>query len=167
MGRVRAAPFASTLSFIFPGLGQAALGRYGRALLFALPVIFTIGVVVTAAWSVVAEPDEALDALLRPETIALMVGIDSALFLWHLVSIADAERLARSIRPVRGVRHVLATTVLGAVLVATVALHGTVGLVGAEAGDTLSAVFVGDGPDASFAIPEPELRDPRAELRGG
>ena len=160
MGRVRAAPFAATLSFLFPGLGQAVLGRPGRALLFALPVIFTAGVVITLAWSVASEPDEALDILLRPETIVAVVVVDVVLLLWHLAAIVDAERLARAVRPVSGGVRVLATAVLAIVLVATVALHGTVGVVGAEAGDTLGAVFIGDGPDASFAIPEPSFEIP-------
>ena len=157
MGRARAAPFAATLSFLFPGLGQAALGRRRRALVFALPALVTAGALAALAWSIAREPDDALDLLLRPEAIAVVLIVDVGLLLWHLAAIVDAERLARVVRPVSGGRRIVASGVLVAVLVASVALHGTVGVVDAEAGDTLGAIFVGDGPDASFAIPEPSF----------
>ena len=143
----RAARLAAPLSFLLPGLGQAALGRRRRGVLLALPAIAVVG-----------GPGRALRPRLpptrrppstwcpRPRSSALLVILEGAFLVWHLAAILDAERLGRAARPVRGWMRVPAALVLGAVLVASVALHGTIGLVEVQAGDALGTIF-GPGGD--------------------
>ena len=150
--RIRAAPFAATLSFLLPGLGQLALGRPRRALLLALPFL-----AVAAAAIIVLAPDptEALDLALRPEAVPVLLACLAVLLVVHLGAILDAERLARTVRPVVGRAGVVASGVLAVLLVATLGAYGGVGYVGTEAGDTLGQVFLPEDPGSDFAIPEP------------
>jgi LCP family protein required for cell wall assembly len=154
MRRIRAAPFAATLSFILPGLGQLVLGRPRRALLLVLPLL---AVAVTAIVLIVPDPTEALDLALRPEAVPVLLAVDGLLLIVHLWAIVDAERLARAVRPLVGPARVVATGLLAVLLVATVALHGAVAYVGSEAGDSLGAVFEPNGPGGDFEIPEPSF----------
>jgi polyisoprenyl-teichoic acid--peptidoglycan teichoic acid transferase len=150
--RIRAAPFAATLSFLLPGLGQLALGRPRRALLLALPFL---SLVVAAVVVLAPDPTEALDLALRPEAVPVLLACLAVLLVIHLGAILDAERLARAIRQPVGRAGVVASGVLAVLLVATLGAYGGVGYVGAEAGDTLGQVFLPEDPGSDFAIPEP------------
>jgi polyisoprenyl-teichoic acid--peptidoglycan teichoic acid transferase len=150
--RIRAAPFAATLSFLLPGLGQLALGRPRRGLLLALPFLaLVVAVIVVLA----PDPTEALDLVLRPEAVPALLACLAVLLVVHLGAILDAERLARAVRPPVGRAGVVASGVLAVLLVATLGAYGGVGYVGAEAGDTLGQVFLPEDPGSDFAIPEP------------
>ena len=155
----RAARIAAPLSFLLPGLGQAALGRRRRGVLLALPAIAVLGVLVGVAAVVSADPTAALDLVPGPEGIAALLVLEGALLAYHLAAILDAERLGRAARPVRGWVRVPAALLLGAVLVASVALHGTIGFVEVQAGDTLETVFGPGGDDGgdAWTIPEPSF----------
>jgi polyisoprenyl-teichoic acid--peptidoglycan teichoic acid transferase len=154
MRRIRAAPFAATLSFILPGLGQLALGRPRRAALLALPIVATA---LTAIALIAPDPTAALDLALRPEAVPVLLAIDGLLLIVHAWAIVDAERLARATRPLVGSARLVFTGLLAVLLVATVALHGAVAVVGSEAGDTLGSVFEPGGPGGDFEIPEPSF----------
>ena len=154
MRRIRAAPFAATLSFILPGLGQLVLGRPRRALLLVLPLL---AVAVTAVVLIVPDPTAALDLVLRPEAVPVLLALDGLLLIVHLWAILDAERIARTVRPLAGSARVVATSLLAVLLVATVALHGAVAYVGSTADEDFGSVFVPDGPSGDFEIPEPSF----------
>ena len=155
----RAARFAAPLSFLLPGIGQVALGRRRRGVLLALPAIAIAGVVVGIGAGIAADPSMALDLVPGPEAVAALLVLEGALLAYHLAAILDAERLGRAARPVRGWMRVSAALVLGVVVVGSVALHGTIGYVEAQAGDALGTVFGpgGDDDGGAWAIPEPSF----------
>ena len=112
----RAARFAAPLSFLLPGLGQAALGRRRRGVLLALPAIAIAGVVVGIGAGIAADPSMALDLVPGPEAVAALLALEGALLAYHLAAILDAERLGRAARPVRGWIRVSAALVLSVVV---------------------------------------------------
>ena len=155
----RAARFAAPLSFLLPGLGQAAMGRRRRGLLVALPAIAVFAGLASLAVAIAADPTAALDLVPGPEVVAALLVFEGALLAYHLAAIIDAERLGRAARPIRGWWRAPAALVLGALLVASVALHATIGYVETQAGDALAVVFApgGDGVGDEWAIPEPSF----------
>jgi LCP family protein required for cell wall assembly len=85
---------AAVLSFIFPGLGHAYLGRRREALLFAVPVLILF--LAFAVWIAVSGLAKAGVKLLDP-TIALAFGLISViLVLWWAAGIISAYRAGRS-----------------------------------------------------------------------
>lgn len=162
----RAAPFAATLSFILPGLGQAAVGRRRRGLLVALPTLVLLGAGAGLAIAMAGDPTLALDLVPGPETILALLLLDAAFLLYRAWAILDAERLARLARPVRGWRSGAGGVVLAALLLGTVATHGTIAYVGVVAGDALGDIFPSEDPDDAWTIPEtsfePEPSSPSA-----
>lgn len=148
---------AATLSFVLPGLVQAALGRLRRGLLLAVPAIAVpLGLIAVAA----AGPAAILELGLREEVLLALLVVGAILTVYHAVAIVDAFRLAErigapaadNVRPRRGPALLLA-----ALLVATVGLHGTLEVVGWQAYETLGSVFVPGGPDDAWSIPEPSV----------
>jgi LCP family protein required for cell wall assembly len=152
-----AARLAAPLSFLLPGLGQAALGRRRRGLLIALPAVVILGALAGLGLGIAADPTGALDLLPGPEAITALLVLEGVLLVYHLGAILDAERLSRAVRPMRGWRRLAATFVLGAVLLATIAVHGAIGFVEAEAGDTLAMVFGPGDANGDWSIPEPSF----------
>ncbi len=170
MAGPRIARLAAPLSFLLPGLGQAALGRWRRGALLALPPIVLLGVLVGVGAGIAADPTAALDLVPGPEAVAALLVLEGALLACHLAAILDAERLGRAARPVRGWVRVPAALVLVAVLGVTVAVHGTIGYVEVQAGDALGVVFgPGGGGDTGdtgdWTIPESSFEpEPTEEL---
>jgi LCP family protein required for cell wall assembly len=157
MNRPLAAPVAAPLSFLVPGLGQAALGRRRRGVLIALPAIVILAGAGVAAVALAADPSAALDLLPGPEVVAALLVLQGVLLAYHVAAILDADRLARAARP-RGRAGRLVGGALLAVLVgASVVLHATVGYVEAEAGGALGAVFDPGGGGGDWAIPPPDF----------
>lgn len=120
------AAIAATLSFLWPGLGQAWVGARRRALLFALPIML---LVIGAVLLVMGQGRTRTVLLLLPPgvLIALMVG-NVVLLGYRVVAIVDAYRLANRTWPVsaRG-QTVVAAVLLGTVLGGTLLMHGYVG----------------------------------------
>ena len=141
----RSGAVASVLSFLLPGLGQAAAGAVRRGVIVALPVVvLVVGVVVL--W--LTDRGIIVEAVLTPPILLGIVAFSIALMIYRLWAILDAYAVART----RGgasrawPRRVLSAGVLMAALVATVAMHGWVAYVGWSAHETLTAVFAPDGP---------------------
>ena len=125
---------AALLSFVLPGLGQAAAGAHRRGVLIAVPaiVIGLAGVVIAASGT------RALDLLLEPSTVVGLLVLNVVLGAYHLVAVADAyRRAARGRRVGRAARLVTAVLLAG-----TLALHGAIEVVGLEVSDTLDTVLV-------------------------
>jgi LCP family protein required for cell wall assembly len=159
----RNARFAAPLSFLLPGLGQAALGRRRRGAILAIPALAVAAVVVGLAAMIASDPSVALDLLPGPDTIVALLVLQGVLLAFHLGAIVDAERLGQAAHPARGAARVAAGVVLVVLVASSVAVHASVGYVEVEAGDALAAVFDaggegGDGEDGdAWVIPEPSF----------
>ncbi|HEY8168250.1 MAG TPA: LCP family protein [Candidatus Limnocylindrales bacterium] len=92
-GRHRSPFAAAVLSLIFPGLGQAYLGFYGRALAFAAPLVLLIalagGLLINAQTRL-----SLLAAVSSPTTLLGILVLDALLLVYRIVAIVDAFRLA-------------------------------------------------------------------------
>jgi LCP family protein required for cell wall assembly len=158
MDRPLAAPVAAPLSFLVPGLGQAALGRRRRGALIALPAIAILAGAGAAAVALAADPSAALDLLPGPEVVAALLVLQGVLLAYHVAAILDADHLARAARPRGAAGRLVGGALLAVLLGATVVLHATVGYVEAEAAGALGAVFgPGGGGDGDWAIPPPHF----------
>lgn len=138
---------AAFLSFIFPGLGQAYARRPRTAAIFAIPVVLLI----TAALVLVGLLGEILrNALLSNSFLLGVLGLNALLFAWRVLAISDAglsrPRIVR--RRDRRERR-MAMGAVGALLLATLAMHGWVAVVVAHLDDTLTQVFAPVGPPAA------------------
>jgi hypothetical protein len=94
-GRHRSPFAAAFLSLLFPGLGQAYVGFYGRALAFAAPLILIIalggGLVINAQTRLAS-----LAALSSPSTLLAILVLNAILLAYRVVAIVDAFRLAQA-----------------------------------------------------------------------
>jgi LCP family protein required for cell wall assembly len=148
---------AALLSALLPGLGQAWLGSRRRGLLVVLPLVI---IVVGLAVVLVLAPRLLLDALVQPTILAIvLIGI-GAFAIFHLLVVRDAFRVGvRAVGPGTTRRSPLLLMALMVVVV----VYGTVELVGVEAWEATSAIFVKPGtgfeiPASSFApTPAPTL----------
>ena len=133
----RSATFAAVLSFLWPGLGHAYLGRRRAALVFALPVIVATGATLLAALTNV---DSLLGYVITPSGTMTILVLVILLGAWRVLAMIDAVAIARrdsGLRP-------LAMTVT-AILVAVVVLsHGAMAYTAYAAYDASSKIFVGD-----------------------
>ena len=144
---------AAGLSFLLPGLGQVSAGAARRGLLVALPAV---AVFVGAAGIVSAGPTDVASVLFRPEVLLGLLALNIALTVYHLGAIIDAFRTARS-GPGRTAWRRGGSMLLAAVLTLTLAVHGTLEVVGYQAYSTLEAVFAPDDPGNGWSIPDPSF----------
>ena len=86
---------AAFLSFIFPGLGQAYLGRWRRALMWAaIPLLLiALGAGLMVSHST---RQQVVDQLADPQTLLGVIGLVAVDLLYRLASVLDAYRLARA-----------------------------------------------------------------------
>jgi LCP family protein required for cell wall assembly len=165
MTHSRLALIAAPLSFLLPGLGQAALGRRRRGCLLALPAIAVLGIAAGVAAAIADDPTIALDLVPGPEALGLLLAIQAALLAWHLGAILDADCLARAARSRGPAAQVAGTVILAGLLATAIGIHGTVGYVETEAAGALDAIFQpgGDGTAGDWTIPETSFEpDPTA-----
>lgn len=157
---------AALLSLVVPGLGQWALGRWLRGLLFVAPLL---GLPLLLGLAAAASTSELLAAAVRPQVLVGLVALDLLLFLHRSISVVDAYRLAGARRPPAwGLTR--AISVVGLVLLLTVGgfVHGGLGYLGVRAYGTVDAVFVGDAgwqvpdyaPSPSAETPPPPTANP-------
>jgi LCP family protein required for cell wall assembly len=148
---------AGALSLLFPGLGQAYVRRFGRALLVALPALLLVAaalVALTGGWAEVA------GALMRPGVlVGLLVG-GALFFAYHVAAIVDAYLLAGRVQPAPGRPHrrrgrAASGVALVVLLAAAMAVHGVPWYLGYRAAPNLAALFH-EGADATdWTIPPP------------
>ena len=133
----RSATTAAVLSFLWPGLGHAYLGRRRTALVFALPVLVATGAILLAA---LTNLDSLLGYLISPSGTMTLLVLVILLGAWRVLAMIDAVSIARRTGGLRP----LAMTVT-AVLVAVVVLtHGAMAYTAYTAYDASSKIFVGD-----------------------
>lgn len=146
-----AAGIAALLSALLPGLGQVRLGARRRGALLALPFVGVIAVVVLAA---VADPRGAIDTILRPGVISIVLALVIALAAYHLGAVVDAYRLGRRVAPAgepSARRRASGSALLVLALAGVVAFYGMVELIGIRANEAKTAIFA--DPSSGFAIP--------------
>jgi polyisoprenyl-teichoic acid--peptidoglycan teichoic acid transferase len=139
---------AALLSFLFPGLGQAYVGRSRAALAFALPVLALAAVAGAGLLGVFDLPRNTL--LSTGFLLAVLLG-NGALFAWRSAAIADA-----GLSPWRlGLRRHRNWNGLavGLLLGLTVAMHAWVGVVVLRLEGTLTDVFAGADPGRRTPLP--------------
>ncbi len=94
-GSRRSAFAAAFLSFLFPGLGQAYAGRYGRALAFA-----ALPIVLIALLAGVLANEEARRSFLfgfaNPSTLLAALAVNVLLLVYRGVAVVDAYRVANA-----------------------------------------------------------------------
>ncbi len=154
--RPRHPALAAALSFVFPGLGQAYVGKRLLAAVLAIPVLLLIAVIAVAA---IAYGTRLRNELLSSSFLWAVLVIDGGLLIWRLFAIGEAGLSA----PRR--RGNLA--VVGALLIVTIAMHAWAGFIVAEIDSTLGQVFAGGpAPAAPHATPVPPLNEPTYRWNG-
>jgi LCP family protein required for cell wall assembly len=155
---IRSAALASFLSFLVPGLGQAAVGARRRGVLIALPVVVLV-LVIGAIY--LLNRGLLVRAALTPPVLLAIVGLSLAVYAYRFWAIADAWNLGRRANGRgggSGLSMAASVAVLAILLVATSFMHGWVAAVGWSAHRTLTTVFSPDGPQgAGSGNPVPSL----------
>jgi LCP family protein required for cell wall assembly len=147
----RSAFAAAFLSFIFPGLGHAYLGRWLRALLWAtLPIL-----AIVAGVGLAISPDrgEYLTSIVDPDVLVGVLAFIVFDLVYRLTALLDAYRLARDSSTGSAGTRVLSTAGLLVILLVLIASHVAVARPVYLAYDTLSAIGANSGDDT----PIPEL----------
>lgn len=114
-------PRIALLSFLFPGLGHAALGLGRHALLFALPALLAVGALLAVV--VVRGPERTAVAFVAPAAalgLAVAIAVAGA---WRLLALGDAVRRVRG--PSRSPRVARASVALVALAILVPHVAGT------------------------------------------
>jgi LCP family protein required for cell wall assembly len=136
---------AAFLSFIFPGLGQAYLGRWRRALAWAaIPLLL-----IALGAGLMLNHDtrqQLVNQLADPQTLLGVIGVVAVDLLYRLASVLDAYRLARAPdgAPDSAFRSIGSAAGLAAILLVLVVSHVAVARPVYLTYDTLANVFCGD-----------------------
>ena len=138
----KSASIAIALSFVFPGLGHAYLGRRRPALAFALPAVVA-GIAIAlellggldATLAYVITPSGSMNVLV----LLLLTGV------WRLIAMVDVALVVRRQSGLRMPAMALTAVLLAAV----VATHGMGAWLAYDVYDAGTRIFVGDGPDTT------------------
>jgi LCP family protein required for cell wall assembly len=190
---LRSPSAAALLSFVLPGLGQAAAGHPRRGLVVALPMF---GGTAFVAWMLLLSHHRLADILFSTNSLTAFLLVDVAYLLYHVWAIADAYFVALSARPIalpakeqskaapvrRPPRAGRAAAAGLAVLVlVTTSAHLALGAVDLQLRDAMASWFNVDAPswfgsgylaDGETAPPvdadqTPQLDDPTASATAG
>ena len=170
---------AAFLSFLFPGLGQAAAGKPRRGLLVALPAL---ALFVLAVGLFVFARHQIFDSLFSTDALTSFFLLDVVILLYRLWAIVDAfliagsdgarARLDSKVQvkiPAAKARRPLTVIVLGALIVATIGTHLAFGAVDIQYRDTLSSIFNPDAPSwfgGNGDLPSGETAEPFSDQPG-
>jgi polyisoprenyl-teichoic acid--peptidoglycan teichoic acid transferase len=149
----RSASVAAFLSFIVPGLGQMWVGAVTRGILLIVPIVILVG---GLAGFVIGEGSARfLGLALQPSALLAILALDLVVLVYRLLAIVDAYRLGRrqTLPETRRGRTTASLSVLVMLLIATLAMHGWIGLVTYKSYDLVANVFV--PPFAPQPTPEP------------
>ena len=163
--RNRSAFAAAFLSLLFPGLGHAYAGAYGRALGFAaLPLLFTalvLGIVLRADRATLiglVADSGALMAIFIGNLVALVYRAVAAFDAWQVARFLNAADVGGSGRLGRAKLPINPLSVAGLLAVVLVigAGHFVVGKYDVLAMDLVNCVFTDDpGPECDSAASQP------------
>jgi LCP family protein required for cell wall assembly len=145
----RSAFAAAFLSFIFPGLGHAYLGRWLRALLWAaLPIL---GLAALGGLALSPDRNEYLTSLADPAVLQwVLVGLVVDL-IYRLLAMIDAWRLARDRSVGTTGTRLLSAAGLVAVVIVLLASHVAIAQPVLIARDTVNAITENAGDDSEIA----------------
>ena len=130
---------AALLSFLFPGLGQAYLGRRRLAVVLALPVVLLlIGVAVMLTFLV----DAVRNELFSTSFLSAALVVDVGLLGWRLFAIGHAGFQPRRASTPR-LRRAAGIGLVLTLMAATVAMHAWAGIVVDRLDSALGDVFSG------------------------
>src|SRR5450759_5060415 len=124
----RSPAVAAVLSFLFPGLGQAAAGQPRRGAIVAIPSLSLVAAIVAVA---VYARHDLLGTLLSRDWLTSLLIVDLIALAYHLWAVADAYKLARPAAPSKRREPGAWATigVLSLVVVATVGVHLSFGVI--------------------------------------
>lgn len=128
---------AASLSFVFPGLGQAYNGQSLLAVLFAVPVLLTLVLLVLIA---MGGGSSSMTRLLDVRVLVALIVLDVALLGWRLAAILQAH-MERSRLSFRG----WPSWLTGGLVVVTLAMHAVPAYYATKAIDTLGSVSLEGG----------------------
>jgi LCP family protein required for cell wall assembly len=145
----RSAFAAAFLSFLYPGLGHAYLGRWLRALLWA--ILPTLAIVVGAGL-ILSAPDktELVAPLLDPAMSTMVYGAILVDLLYRLAAVFDAYRLARDPSVGSGSSRMLSTVGLLGIVLVLIASHVAVARPVGLAYDTINEITSNSGDDTEL-----------------
>jgi LCP family protein required for cell wall assembly len=150
-GRRRSPAIAALLSFVFPGLGHAYLGRRRSALVYAAPVL---GVLLLIGLRALSDGVEVLALEMFSPSLSLTVlGIFVVLGLWWAIALADAFNAAGGRKPWRRASAAMA----GALMLVVVGVAGYGAYGSWTLYDAGQHIFVTGGPDSSGQSPAPTM----------
>jgi LCP family protein required for cell wall assembly len=136
----RSPAVAAVLSFLFPGLGQAAAGQPRRGAIVAIPSLSLVAAVVAVA---VYARHDLLGTLLSRDWLTSLLIVDLIALAYHLWAVADAYKLARPAAPSKRREPGAWATigVLSLVVVATVGVHLSFGVIVLKSQQAVSCAF--------------------------
>jgi LCP family protein required for cell wall assembly len=158
---------AAFLSALIPGLGQGYLGKWKRALLFAIPIV--VGAIF-AVWMVDVDTFDLLGYAVRPTVLKTILILNLAIVIWRVLAVTDAFSVSDTDRTWWSISMIV---VLSA---AVVAPHAVVTQYTLDAAHAIDEIFVADPtnvtpvfvaePEDSFADDEvlPEVADPKTVI---
>jgi LCP family protein required for cell wall assembly len=173
------AALAATLSFLFPGLGQAYAGDMRLAAILAAPVVL---LVVGVAVPVLFLGDRLRNTVLSASFLVAILVLDVALLGWRLFAVAHAGLVNRppalstsgayasggaaSVSVAGDRRSASTLAIVAALLIATVVMHAWVGVIITSLNSALGQVFVGGLPLASSSASAQPLNEPEYHWDG-
>jgi anionic cell wall polymer biosynthesis LytR-Cps2A-Psr (LCP) family protein len=125
---------AAALSFLFPGLGQAAAGDRNRGAIVAIPMLAVLG---AFALILIFDRSSLFGLAVDQGWLTSLLILDLAAFIYHFWAVVDAYMVANNVQNKRrrGVGHTTqwaAVLGIGLILSGTVAVHGGVAKVDSD-----------------------------------
>ena len=145
----RSAFAAAFLSFIFPGLGHAYLGRWLRALAWAaLPIL---GLAALGGLALSPDRNEYLTMLADPAVLQWVLALLVFDLVYRLLALLDAWRLARDTSVGTAGTRLLSVAGLVGIVVVLLGSHVAAAQPVLIARDTINAVTENAGDDSEIA----------------
>ncbi len=145
----RSAFAAAFLSFIFPGLGHAYLGRWLRALLWAtLPIL---GLAALGGLALSPDRNEYLTSLADPAVLQWVLVALVVDLVYRLLAMLDAWRLARDRSVGSAGTRLLSAAGMVALIIVLLASHVAIAQPVLIARDTVNAITENAGDDSEIA----------------
>ena len=141
---LRAPASAALLSFLVPGLGQAAAGRFRRGVIVALPAL---AIAACAAWVLLFNRHAIVGAVFQKDLLTATLVLVLVAMVYHLWAIVDAYVVAGgSFRPgswVSGRMTWTGPVMVAIVLAGTVGIHSQIAIADTQGLQVLSDAFGG------------------------
>ena len=136
----RSPAVAAALSLVLPGLGQASAGHPRRGAIAAIPALSLVAAIVGVA---LFARHDVLGTLVSRDWLTSLLVVDLIALVYHLWAVGDAYRLARPAVPAKRREPAAWATigVLGLVVVATIGVHLSFGVIVLKSQQAVSCVF--------------------------